>query len=242
MAAMQGRKSRMMRRGSLLRDPTRMMMDAGDDEGAGDCFIDGADRILHVVKWKANGDEDDFAKPMEKLWETFEGDAPGWKWVVVGRDGPSWLAVMLFGNDESCVAYSEGVLAKAPALSKGHVVYDDAVPIRKKVAKKDVPPGSFLWCYCVEVDKKGALTDFEEQLIHKLDKSILGFAITKPFQGGKRISLAAIASKETLNAYRSAVLNPLLKTIPVSTIPYDDVAMICGYNDTEPDDGDCVIA
>ena len=38
MAAMQGRKSRMMRRGSLLRDPTRMMMDAGDDEGAGDCL------------------------------------------------------------------------------------------------------------------------------------------------------------------------------------------------------------
>ena len=55
MAAMQGRKSRMMRRGSLLRDPTRMMMDAGDDEGAGDCFIDGADRILHVPSAAAAG-------------------------------------------------------------------------------------------------------------------------------------------------------------------------------------------
>ena len=49
-------------------------------------------------------------------------------------------------------------------------------------------------------------------------------------------------TKADLEAYRTRVLNPLLKTIPVKTVPYDDIAPICGYNDAEPDDGDCVIA
>ncbi|KAH8092871.1 hypothetical protein JL720_5037 [Aureococcus anophagefferens] len=211
-----------------------MVIDAGDDEGAGDCFIDATDRILHVAKWKANGDEAAFAAPMEKLWETFEADAPGWKWIAVARDGPTWLAVMLFSTDSDAVAYSE-ILAQAPALAQGHVVYDDAVPIRKKVAAKALPPGALLWLYCVEVDKKDALAEFEEQLIRKLDKSIFGFAVTKPFQGGKRLSFSAIAAtKADLEAYRTRVLNPLLKTIPVKTVPYDDIAPICGYNDAEP--------
>ena len=117
------------------------------------------------------------------------------------------------------------------------------MPIRKKVAAKALPPGALLWLYCVEVDKKDALAEFEEQLIRKLDKSIFGFAVTKPFQGGKRLSFSAIAAtKADLEAYRTHVLNPLLKTIPVKTVPYDDIAPICGYNDAEPEDGDCVIS
>ena len=67
--------------------------------------------------------------------------------------------------------------------------------------------------------------------------------MTKPFQGGKRLSFSAIAAtKADLEAYRTRVLNPLLKTIPVKTVPYDDIAPICGYNDAEPEDGDCVIS
>ena len=54
---MAAKKGRVMRRGSLLRDPSRLSIDAGDDEGAGDLFVDATDRVLHVAKWKANGDE-----------------------------------------------------------------------------------------------------------------------------------------------------------------------------------------
>jgi hypothetical protein len=150
-------------------------------------------------------------------------------------------------DDVSDVSFSpaKSPPPEKPTLFKARTprLYDDAVPIRKKVAAKALPPGALLWLYCVEVDKKDALAEFEEQLIRKLDKSIFGFAVTKPFQGGKRLSFSAIAAtKADLEAYRTRVLNPLLKTIPVKTVPYDDIAPICGYNDAEPEDGDCVIS
>lgn len=183
---------------------------------------------------------------MEALWETFEKDAPGWKWIAVARDGPNWLAAMLFKGDSDAVEYS-GILSNPEsneALNHGHIVYDDAVPVRKKIAKKDIPRGALLWLYSVEItkndDKKFA--EFEEELIHKLNSTVCGFAITKPFAGSKRLSFSAVfGSSKDLDAYRKGVLNPLLKGLPVKEVNYDDIAPICGYNDAEPDDGDCTI-
>lgn len=233
------KKKRLARRGSLLRDPSRLAIDAGDDEGGGDLFIDGADRILHVAKWTANGDEGAFAAKMETNWAQFEDAAPGWKWVVVARDGPRWFSAMLFGDDDAAVAYSDGVLGRSPALEHGSIVYDDAVPIRKKVARKNLPPGSLLWLYSVSTSSADKLfLAFEEALARQSQDSVFGFAVSKPFEQGTRLCFAAIfENAKELAAYRAGVLDPLLKTISVKAVAYDDVAQICGYNDAEPDGG-----